>query len=324
MQISYATAGFKDQLQEALDGIAAAGYSHIELSSQEGHLDRVFTNRELEQLRSRIGESGLRAGTVHAPMMRNVLGAPEEDWRREKAALLGEYLRMSGALGAGGMVIHPVPNPRFVEDPERPELTGIMSAAARRSLDELAPVALESGVRILLENLPYRSHYPFLTMTELRGLVDDYPEEAVGLVVDTGHAWTSGNDPAGGNQKRGRAPVGHPSAGRRRRGPAGQPLGPAAGGPRLGGDPRGPARGRLPRFLDLRGGHPPAGGVAGRACPDHIRGGTGAGAAPIGTAAVPESGADKGRAAPVACGTARRIIRGQQIIPTTWANPPSA
>ena len=197
MQISYATAGFNDQLQEALDGIAGAGYSHVELSSQEGHLDQIFTGRELEQLRSRIEASGLRAGTVHAPMMRNVLGAPEENWRREKAALLGEYLRMSGALGAGGMVIHPVPNPRFVEDPERPELTGIMSGAARRSLDDLAPVALESGVRILLENLPYDSHFPFLNMTGLRALVDGYPEEAVGLVVDTGHAWTSGNDPAG-------------------------------------------------------------------------------------------------------------------------------
>jgi hexulose-6-phosphate isomerase len=197
MQISYATAGFKDPLDEALDEIAAAGYSHIELSSQEGHLERVFTIRELEQLRSRIEGSGLRTGTVHAPMMRNVLGAPEEDWRREKAALLGEFLRLSGAIGAAGMVIHPVPNPRFVEDPERPELTGIMSDAARRSLDDLVPVALESGVRILLENLPYRSHYPFLTMTELRGLVDDYPEEAVGLVVDTGHAWTAGNDPGG-------------------------------------------------------------------------------------------------------------------------------
>jgi hexulose-6-phosphate isomerase len=198
MQISYATAGFKDQpLAKALEEIAAAGYSHVEISSLEGDPERVLTGRELEQLQARIEESGLRAGTVHAPMMRNVLAAPEEDWRREKAALLGEYLRMSGALGAGGMVIHPVPNPRFVEDPERPELTGIMSGAARRSLDDLVPVALESGVRILLENLPYRSHYPFLTMTELRGLVDDYPEEAVGLVVDTGHAWTAGNDPGG-------------------------------------------------------------------------------------------------------------------------------
>ena len=198
MQISYATAGFKDQpLAKALEEIAAAGYSHVEISSLEGDPERVPTGRELEQLQARIEESGLRAGTVHAPMMRNVLAAPEEDWRREKAALLGEFLRLSGAIGAGGMVIHPVPNPRFVEDPERPELTGIMSGAARRSLDDLVPVALESGVRMLLENLPYHSHFPFLTMTGLRGLVGDYPEDAVGLVVDTGHAWTVGNDPAG-------------------------------------------------------------------------------------------------------------------------------
>ena len=33
-------------------------------------------------------------------------------------------------------------------------------------------------------------------MDELRPLVDAYPENAVGLVIDTGHAWTTGHDPA--------------------------------------------------------------------------------------------------------------------------------
>jgi sugar phosphate isomerase/epimerase len=48
---------------------------------------------------------------------------------------------------------------------------------------------------MLLENLPYRSALPFLTMRELRPLVDEYPEAQVGLVVDTGHAWVHGSDP---------------------------------------------------------------------------------------------------------------------------------
>ena len=75
-------------------------------------------------------------------------------------------------------------------------LGGDETEATRRSLDELVPVANTTGVRMLLENLPYACHYPFLVMGELRPLVDAYPEAAVGLVVDTGHAWTSGNDPA--------------------------------------------------------------------------------------------------------------------------------
>ena len=197
MQISYGTVGFgKRSLEGALEGAAAAGYTHVEISSSEPHLDKIPAAAELEQLQEHIRGCGLQAGTVHAPMRENVLGAPEEGWRTEKVALLSDYLRLSGELGARGMVIHPVPNPIFVPDAERPELTQIISDAVRRSLDDLVPVAIASGVRMLLENLPYACHYPFLSMGELRPLVDPYPEAAVGLVVDTGHAWTIGNDPA--------------------------------------------------------------------------------------------------------------------------------
>ena len=135
-------------------------------------------------------------GTVHAPMRENVLGAPEESWRREKMDVMTEYLHFAAVIEAKGMVIHPVPNPIFVPNPERSELWQIITDATRRSLDELVPVAQEVGVRMLLENLPYHCNYPFLHMSELRTLVDPYPEDAVGLVVDTGHAWTSGDDPA--------------------------------------------------------------------------------------------------------------------------------
>ena len=93
------------------------------------------------------------------------------------------------------MVVHPVPNPVFVTDPQRPELPQLIAAATRRSLDDLVPVAQQTGVLMLLENLPYDCDYPFLTMEELRPLVDAYPEHAVALVVDTGHAWTIGHDP---------------------------------------------------------------------------------------------------------------------------------
>ena len=33
-------------------------------------------------------------------------------------------------------------------------------------------------------------------MQELRALVDGYPEEQLGLVIDTGHAWTMKRDPS--------------------------------------------------------------------------------------------------------------------------------
>lgn len=196
-QISYSTQGFIDRdIAPALEAIASAGFSQAEISSQSPHASSPLTGHELDQFRSLLSASGVSAGTVHAPMRENVLGAPDETWRCEKILIMADYLRFSGAIGATGMVIHPVPNPMFVPDSERPELSQLMQDATRRSLDELVPIAHDAGVRMLLENLPYNCGYPFLNMSELRPLIDPYPQDAVGLVVDTGHAWTSGDDPA--------------------------------------------------------------------------------------------------------------------------------
>ena len=192
-KISYSTAGFFDRdVEAALDAVAEAGFDRAEIVGQEPHVAEPLVGRELEAFRSRLEERGLAGGTVHAPLTRNVLAAPEEEWRREIVEVLASYLRFAAALGCGGMVIHPVPNPMFVPDPEREELPQIMRDAARRSLDDLVPVAEEVGVRILLENLPYHCAYPFLNMGELRALVDPYPGAALGLVIDTGHGWTGG------------------------------------------------------------------------------------------------------------------------------------
>ena len=201
VELSYSSMGFNDRdLEAALDGVAAAGFSNVEILGMEPHLGSPPEGEALQQFRGRLSERGITGCTVHAPMRECVPGAPEEGWRVEKVGVLSTYLRFVGAIGARGLIIHPVSNPIFVDEPTRPELPQIMADAARRSMDELVPVAQEAGARMLLENLPYATQYdcsyPLLKMDELRGLVDEYPEDALGLVVDTGHAWTSGIDPA--------------------------------------------------------------------------------------------------------------------------------
>jgi len=199
--ISYSTTGFIDRaLESALDDVAAAGFSNVELSGMPGHLDTPPEGADLQAFKARLLERGITGCTVHAPMRENVLGAPDEAWRIEKVGVMSTYLRFAGAIGARGLIIHPVPNPIFVDEPKRPELPQIMADATRRSLDELVPIASAAGAPMLLENLPYARQYdcdyPLLKMQELRSLVDEYPEDALGLVVDTGHAWTSGIEPA--------------------------------------------------------------------------------------------------------------------------------
>ena len=193
---SYATIGFGDRdVEAALEAIAEAGFPQAEICGQAPHVAKPPTGQALSRFRARVEAFGLRARSVHAPMRETVLGAPEEDWRREKVGVLGSYIRFTGAIGATDMVVHPVPNPMFVPEADSPALRERMRDAVRRSLDELVPVAEESGIRINLENLPYDCGYPFLTMREMRPLVDPYPEDCVGLVIDTGHVGTLRMDP---------------------------------------------------------------------------------------------------------------------------------
>lgn len=196
--IGYSTVSFTDRdVEAALDAIAEAGFTQAEILGQGPHVEAPLTGQALLDFRSRREARGLNGGTVHAPMGRYVLGAPEEEWRREEVAVLADYVRFTAGVGAFAIVIHPIPNARFVTDPDDPQLPRRMRDAVLRSLDDLVPVAGKAGVRILLENLPYHGDFPLLTMKELRPLVDSYPAEALGLVIDTGHAWTLKNDPVG-------------------------------------------------------------------------------------------------------------------------------
>ena len=195
--ISYGTTGFEDRgLEAALDAIAAAGFKQTEILGQEPHLSKPPSGAALTAFYNRSEARGLRARTVHAPLKTHMLGAPVEQWRRENVDVFRVYLRFAGAIGATDVIIHTVPNPQSIPSPDDPQLPGRIRDAVRRSLDELVPIAGQAGTRILVENMPFRCAFPFMSMSELRPLVDDYPAAQLGLVLDTGHAWTARLDPA--------------------------------------------------------------------------------------------------------------------------------
>lgn len=193
---SYTSAGFRDRgIEAALDGVAAAGFRQVEVQGQAPHVAEPLTGQDLVEFRRRIEARGLTARSIHAPAGRAILGAPDEEWRKRNMELLGRYLRFAGELGATEMVVHPVPNPIFVDD-DGPATPQLVRDAVPRSLDDLVPVAEAAGVCITLENLPYHCDYPYLTMKELRPLVEGYPEDQIGLVLDSGHVGLHGMDPA--------------------------------------------------------------------------------------------------------------------------------
>lgn len=197
VQVSYSSAGFEDRdIEAALDAIASVGFRYVELCGRAPHIAVPPVGDDAVGFRDRLFARGLEASAVHGPTGRHILGAPDEGSRQETVAFLASYLRFAAAVEAPNIILHPVPDPASQSEANDPTLPARVRDAVLRSLRDLLPIAEETGVRMLLENLPYRCAFPYLGMRELSSLVEGYPEAQVGLVVDTGHAWVAGNDPA--------------------------------------------------------------------------------------------------------------------------------
>ena len=192
---SYSTAGLTDRgIEQALDVVATVGFSQVEVSCRAPHLGHRLTGKVLSEFIAGVESRGLTVRTMHAPSGRTTLGTTDQEWRKQEIATLHDYILFLSDLGGTDMVIHPIPNPIFVENAYAPETAELVKEGVAISLDRLVPVAQEAGVRINLENLPYHCNYPYRTMTELRPLVDPYPPEHLGLILDTGHVGVLGNE----------------------------------------------------------------------------------------------------------------------------------
>ena len=192
---SSATFAFSDRgLEAALDAIGEAGFAQAELWGAEPHIGTPSV-REQARVRAILDGHSVRARTMHAPTGRYTLGATDEDWRHECIAVFKEYVRLAGSLGLTEIVIHPIPAHDWVPDIDDPKLPPRIREAVQRSLDDLMPTIEKSGTRVTLENLPRLNGMPLRTMKELRAVVDGYPDKALGLILDTGHAAVLGLDP---------------------------------------------------------------------------------------------------------------------------------
>lgn len=117
--------------------------------------------------------------SVHGPIMRDGLGSPDEPARRTALELHRRHLAVAAELGATLYVAHPdwTPEPR----PHDPRIV----AALERSFVELLTLQEETGVPIVIENMPGTgcSHFTAPGDLDLQGL---------GLLLDVGHAAISG------------------------------------------------------------------------------------------------------------------------------------
>jgi sugar phosphate isomerase/epimerase len=192
--ISSTTSIFIDRsLEAALDGIAEAGFPQAEIFVLDPHVGAP-TEQELSRLRGILEAHSVRGRSMHAPGRRSTLAAMDDAWREESVGILAGYVRMAGVLGMTELVIHPISIRDLAPYADDPALAQLMREAVQRSIDDLMPVIEESEVRITLENLPFPK-LPLNSMKELRPVIDPYPSEAVGLIIDIGHAARLDLDP---------------------------------------------------------------------------------------------------------------------------------
>ena len=190
-------------LEAALDALGEAGFPQAEIcglvprpGTPHAGKSHVGTpsEQELSRLRGILEGHSVRGRTMHAPAGQSTLAAMDATQRKESVGVLTEYIRLAGTLGLTELVIHPMSPRELAPLADDPALPQRMSEAIQRSLDDLMPAIEESAVRVTLENLPFPS-LPLTSMRELRTVVDPYPSEAVGLVIDMGHVARLDLDP---------------------------------------------------------------------------------------------------------------------------------
>jgi sugar phosphate isomerase/epimerase len=152
--------------------LAAAYATLVELYSADHNTLLSAQNRRAAR------ESGLRL-TVHGPFADLEPGSTSERRRRQAVAEHRRHLEAAAEIGALCYVVHP----DYHERPRRRDARVV--AALERTFGELAAAQSETGVTVVVENMPGagRSHFTHPGDLDLGDL---------GFVLDTGHAAITG------------------------------------------------------------------------------------------------------------------------------------
>jgi len=174
-------------LVDVLEPIRASGFHQLEICSLPSHLD-YHDAGACEHAARRIAELGLEPYSFHAPFADAIDITALDAGRREHAGgEIGRALEAAARLGAHYFVLHPGPEASDVPRAER--LDRMENAAA--SLDRVARRCRELGLLLVLENM--LPHLFSGHVRELLWLLGALESTEVGVCLDTGHAFLSGD-----------------------------------------------------------------------------------------------------------------------------------
>jgi L-ribulose-5-phosphate 3-epimerase len=179
---------------ETIRRLAGQGYPAFELMMYAGHLwPNEFDGTKKRDIRNAVSSTGTRIISCNMPNIDvNIAGASPE-MRRYSIELLASFIRLAGELGAPSLIVGPgKANPLFAA-PKRLLLDHFFAA-----LDKLTPVAKQTGVQLLVENMPFA----FLPdIDSLTAALDEYGNKDIGVIYDVANAHFIGENPCDGLRK---------------------------------------------------------------------------------------------------------------------------
>ena len=174
--------------------IAAHGFTAVEIFATRTHVD-YHDAQALSALLEHLGDSGLRAHSVHAPITESLrdgvwgpaysLATTDDGARKRAVDETVVALRAAEQLRAGFLVLH-----LGVPLAQQPDGRDNRRDAVLRSLQAVHDAAEGSGVRLALELIPN----PISEADALVTVIDEELEATdIGICLDTGHAFLMGD-----------------------------------------------------------------------------------------------------------------------------------
>ena len=134
-----------------IDHLADQGYRGAELMIYTGLLwPDGLAKAARRAFKATCRDRGVKLISTNAPNIDINVAAATKEMRAYSLGLLEKFVRLTGDLGASGIVIGPGKASTLLAL-QRPNQNDHFKAA----LDILAPIAKDSGTRLLLENIPF-------------------------------------------------------------------------------------------------------------------------------------------------------------------------
>lgn len=172
---------------EAIEMVAAAGFTSVELMMYPGHLwFAADERRTVDQAVAAMAREGVGVTTLNQPNLDINISAATREMRDYSLHVVSNMVRLAGEIGCPGVIIAPGKLNSLLPVPVS-EITARLHAA----LDVLVPLAAEVGTRILVENQPPAFANTVAAISEL---LDGYGPSSVGVVYDVANGDFLGED----------------------------------------------------------------------------------------------------------------------------------